>query len=756
MPIRPSLWASPSPGGIGKTKPKHYREMARIAWENRDSLPYAWRLLRDGTCDGCALGTAGMRDWTLSGTHLCMVRLELLRLNTAPALDPSVLSDVARLRTLSGRDLRALGRLPAPMMRRRGEPGFRVVSWDEACEVAADRIRKTDPRRVAVYLTSRGILNEHYYAAQKAARFIGTNHVDNAARLCHAASTEAMKASLGYGASTCSYADWIGTDLIVFFGSNVANNQPVSMKYLDAARRRGTKVAVVNPCEEPGMKRYWVPSVPESALFGTKMSDAWFPVHTGGDLAFLLGVFRILCAEGWIDREFIDRSTSGFAEARAAAERLDPELLARESGTTPAEMLRFARMLAGARNAVFVWSMGLTQHGHGTETVGALIDIGLARHYVGREKNGLMPIRGHSGVQGGAEVGCVPALGEAAARRMADAWGFPVPELPGWSAAEQVEAARRGEIDVFWIVGGNFLDTLPQPDRSREALAAAGTRIHQDIVLSHQMLVEPGDVALLFPATTRYESPGGGTETSTERRIIFSPEIPGPRVGQARPEWEVFADVARRARPDRAADLRIESAAQLREEIGRVVPLYAGIDRLEKKGDWMQWGGPRLFENGEFATPGGKARFRAPALPPRNAPPGTFAVSTRRGKQFNSMVQREMDPLNGASRRDVLMSSEDAESMGISPGDRVRLRSEAGTFEGRARIAPIHPGNLQVHWPEAGGLLIPGKLDPVSLEPDYNATVVVEKVVEKIGAGRRSPADLSDLVKGPPRGAENR
>jgi molybdopterin-dependent oxidoreductase alpha subunit len=706
--------------------------MARIAWENRSALPYAWRLLRDGTCDGCALGTAGMRDWTLSGTHLCMVRLELLRLNTAPALDPAGLADAGRLSALSGRDLRALGRLSAPMMRRRGEAGFREVSWDEACAAAAEGIRKTDPRRVAVYLTSRGILNEHYYAAQKAARFIGTNHVDNAARLCHAASTEAMKATLGYGAATCSYADWIGTDLIVFFGSNVANNQPVSMKYLDAARRRGTKVATVNPCEEPGMKRYWVPSVPESAIFGTKMSDAWFPVHTGGDLAFLLGVFRILCAEGWIDSDFIAKSTSGFAEARAAAESLDLERLERESGTTRAEMRRFAEMLAAARNAVFVWSMGLTQHGHGTDTVGALIDIGLARHYVGRVKNGLMPIRGHSGVQGGAEVGCVPALGAAAAR-MGEAWGFPVPDFPGLSAAEQVEAARRGEIDVFWIVGGNFLDTLPQPERSREALAAVGTRIHHDIVLSHQMLVEPRDVVLLFPATTRYESPGGGTETSTERRIIFSPEIPGPRIGKARPEWEVFADVARRVRPERARDLRIESSAQLREEISRVVPFYAGIERLREKGDWLQWGGPRLFEDGVFATADGKARFTAPVLPDRAAPPGTFAVSTRRGKQFNSMVQRDTDPLNGAGRRDVLISSEDASRLEIVDGDLLRLRSEAGSFEGRARVARLKPGNLQVHWPEAGGLLIPGKLDPASLEPDYNATVSLERVASEPG-----------------------
>ena len=126
------------------------------------------------------------------------------------------------------------------MIRRQGEkPGFRVVSWDEAYAAAAEGIRATDPERFAVYVTSRGILNEHYYAAQKAARAMGTNHVDNSARLCHAASTVAMKRTVGYGATTCSYTDWIGTDLIVFFGSNTANNQPVTMKYLYEARQRG-------------------------------------------------------------------------------------------------------------------------------------------------------------------------------------------------------------------------------------------------------------------------------------------------------------------------------------------------------------------------------------------------------------------------------------------------------------------------------------------------------------------------------------
>jgi anaerobic selenocysteine-containing dehydrogenase len=221
--------------GIHRQKPRHYREMTKIVWENRDQLPFAWRILRDGACDGCALGTSGLSDWTLPGTHLCMVRLELLRLNTAPALDPKRLTDVASLRSLSSAELRDLGRLPEPMIRRRGEAGFLVATWDEALDHIAGELRDVDPARVAFYLTSRGITNEVYYAAQKAARFLGTNHVDNSARLCHAASTAAMKATLGYGASTCSYTDWLQADLIVLLGSNVANNQPVTTKYLHYA-----------------------------------------------------------------------------------------------------------------------------------------------------------------------------------------------------------------------------------------------------------------------------------------------------------------------------------------------------------------------------------------------------------------------------------------------------------------------------------------------------------------------------------------
>jgi molybdopterin-dependent oxidoreductase alpha subunit len=701
--------------------------MARVAWQNRDQLGYAWRILNHGVCDGCALGTAGLKDWTLPDVHLCMVRLELLRLNTAPALDLDCLADVSRLAGLSSPALRDLGRLPEPMIRRKGEKGFRVVSWDEACEVAAEAIRATSPGRFAVYLTSRGMLNENYYAAQKAARAMGTNHVDNSARLCHAASTVAMKKTLGHGATTCSYTDWLGTDLIVFFGSNTPNNQPVTMKYLYHARQKGAKVAVVNPYFEPGLRSYWVPSIVESALFGTRFADEWFAVDTGGDLAFLCGVFKVLAAESWIDRDFVASRTAGFDEARTHAERLDWGLLERESGATRAEMARFAGMLAEARNGIFVWSMGLTQHAHGVATILALVNVGLARGWLGRENVGLMPIRGHSGVQGGAEVGCAPALEAPQRGRFEEVWGFPLPEAPGLSAAEMVDAAYRGALDVFWMAGGNFLETLPDPPAAARALERVGTRIHQDIVLSSMMLLPPKEAVVLFPATTRYESPGGGTETSTERRIIFSPEVRGRRIGSAKAEWEVFGEVAARVRPERAARVQFASSQAIRDEIEEAVPLYAGIARLQREGDALQWGGPRLYADGRFATPDGRARFTLVTPPARGVSPGRFYVSTRRGKQFNSMVQRAVDPLTGAAREAVFISGEDAVRLGVREGDPLRLTSPVGQYVGRARIDRIKPGNLAVHWPEGNVLLSREEQDALSHEPDYNAVVGVEK-----------------------------
>ncbi|HEY6146866.1 MAG TPA: molybdopterin-dependent oxidoreductase, partial [Thermoanaerobaculia bacterium] len=504
-----------------------------------------------------------------------------------------------------------------------GELGFSRLSWDEALDLAARHLAAAAPERIAFYLTSRGIPNETYYAAQKAARFLGTSHVDNAARLCHAASTVAMKEAVGHGASTASYRDWLDTDLIVFFGANTPNNQPVTTKYLYEAKRRGARIAVVNPLREPGFERYWVPSAPESALFGTKLADRWFAVDTGGDLAFANGALKALLEiPGGVDRSFVEARTRGFLEAAAAVRSQTWSDLEASSGAAEEEMRAFAALLIERPRAHFVWSMGLTQHAHGVDTIRALMNLGLARGLPGRRGCGMTPIRGHSGVQGGAEVGCVPNVSAEALDRWESVWGFPVPRSAGYTTVAQVEASASGGLDVFWIVGGNFLETLPDRERSRRALERPGLRIHQDIVLSPGMLVEGAGDVLLLPAATRYETPGGVTETTTERRIVFSPEIPGRRIGTARPEWEVLLEAAARARPSRAEAIRCASLPGLREEIARAVPLYAGIETLAKQGDSVQWGGERLYADGRFATPDGKARFAAVTPPARSRKPG--------------------------------------------------------------------------------------------------------------------------------------
>jgi anaerobic selenocysteine-containing dehydrogenase len=175
------------PFGLGKSKPKHYRDMMKIAWENRDNLGYAWRILSHGVCDGCSLGPYGLHDNTIKGVHLCLTRLRMLRMNTMQGLNTQHLLDVSNLQTKSGEYLRNLGRLPYPMIRKKGDAGFRRISWDEALQTIAERLQKVDPNRFAIYTTSRGLTNETYYVAGKFARLLGTNHIDNAARLCHAA-----------------------------------------------------------------------------------------------------------------------------------------------------------------------------------------------------------------------------------------------------------------------------------------------------------------------------------------------------------------------------------------------------------------------------------------------------------------------------------------------------------------------------------------------------------------------------------------
>lgn len=719
-------------GLLWRDKPRHYREILRVIWENRGRWGYALRILRHGVCDGCSLGPKGLRDDVVPGIHLCLSRLKLLRLNTMGPIPDATLADGSTLQRLSNEELHALGRVPYPLIRRRGEHGFSKISWDEALEMIANGMRSSTPDDIGVFLTSRGLTNETYYVAQKLARIAGTPHVDTCARLCHAASTIGLKETLGFAAPTLSLSDWVGADLLFIIGSNLPNNQPVSTKYLYHAKKAGTRVIVVNPFREPALERYWIPSLPDSALFGTKLADEFHAVRPGGDIAFLSGVLKALDEIGGWDERFVSEHTSGADALRKQLANTSWREIVEDSGVEQAELTRLAQLYARARTAVIVYSMGLTQYEFGVDNVKMVVNFALARGMIGRAKTGIMPIRGHSGVQGSAECGADPdklpggvPLDAANIERFEKAWEHAIPRTPGLRAAALLDRAGEKGLDVLYLIGGNHLETMPDRQHARRALERVKLRVHQDIVLNSSTLLPAEEAVLVLPAQTRYEQRSGGTSTSTERRIRFTPEIPGPRIAEAKPEWEIPALIGKRLQPSRSDLFNYPDTQAIRNEMAALMPLYRGIDKLKKEGDAVQWGGPVLGANG-FPTSDGKAHFSCVRIPRIDVPLDHFVLTSRRGRQFNSMTYGKRDPLVGGAARDsVLVDARDMEKLGLKEGASVRVVAEHGEMQARLQSGPCRRGHVQAYWPECNAL-VGRRYDPASGEPDYNTVVRIE------------------------------
>ena len=353
-----------------------------------------------------------------------------MRLNTAPALDVSSLSDVA---ALADADVAAAARSSAACRSRccagTASRGFSSRPGTKRSIASPHELRRVDPDACRVLPD---VARHHQRGLLRRAegRALSRHpHVDNSARLCHAASTSAMKAMLGHGASTCSYADWLHADLIVLFGSNVANNQPVAMKYLRQgqgerrADRRREPVSRARAGEATGCRRS-----PRARCSAATLADHWFDVHTGGDRAFLTGVLRALIE---IERRGRARScASARSDSRPRATRCcEPTgtAIEQESGASQDDDARVCAAAGRqAQRRVRLVDGADTACARRRTRSARWSTSALARGLPGRPNRGLVPIRGHSGVQGGAEVGCVPTVDAATAARWSEVWEFPV------------------------------------------------------------------------------------------------------------------------------------------------------------------------------------------------------------------------------------------------------------------------------------------------------------------------------------------
>lgn len=743
----PKYWVSPIPFGLGKIKPQHIRDTMKIAWDNKDNIGYATRIITKGVCDGCALGVSGLYDQTLDGPHVCTTRLNVLRLNTMPAIQPEILhADIDELKKYDSTELRKLGRIPYPMIRRKGERKFSRITWDDAMDLIAEKMKKLDPKQYAFYLTARGITNESYYVAAKVARFLGTNHIDNASRICHAPSKTALKRSIGVGASTANYLDWIGTDVLLFWGSVASNSSPVSSKYMLEAKKKGTKIIVVNPYREPAMDQYWIPSNPESALFGTKIADDFYQVNIGGDIAFMHGIMKhwfdmeVKAYGSAINHEFVEDHVNGYEELKKKVQDQSWEDIIESSGVSKERIIELAELLANSKNAVYAWALGLTMHSFATDNISQVANLALLRGHLGRKHAGLMPFRGHSSVQGSGEMGADPFVlpgggwDEKNVERIEQLWGFDLPNWQGDIVGVTLENIvlpedHERKVKLYYLSGGNFLETMPDPDFIEKALSELEIRVHQDIILNTSTLVDAKEVVIVLPAKTRYEQEGGGTSTSTERMVYFSPEITGNKnmIEEARAEWKIYLDLAKRVKPETAQLVDFADGQAIREEIAKANPDYDGIQHLKKQGDVFQWGGAWLCEDGVCPTPDSRGMLIPVDIPDLNKKPEQFIITSRRGKQFNSMVYKEVDPLNGAGRYDILMSPVDGQKLSIAEDEGIVVYNGFGVFQGTAKFVDIAQGNLEVHFPEGNYLLPRGRYEKFAGIPDYNITVNVEK-----------------------------
>lgn len=744
---QPKHWVSPIPFGLGKVKPKHIRDTMKIAWENKDNIGYATRILTQGVCDGCALGVSGMYDQTLKGPHMCTTRLNVLRLSTMPAINKDILhADIDELRKYDSTELRKLGRIPYPMIRRKGERKFSRISWDEAMDMIADKMKNLNPRQYAFYLTSRGITNESYYVAAKVARFLGANNIDNASRICHSPSKTALKRSIGVGASTANYQDWFGADVLLFWGSVASNASPVSTKYMLEAKKRGTKIIVVNPYKEPALDKYWIPSNMESALFGTKLADDFYQVNIGGDIAFMHGIMK-----HWFEMEkqqrgsainhkFVQEHVNGYEDLKKYVNSQSWDEIVTSAGISKERIIELAELLAVSKNAVYAWALGLTMHSFATDNISQVANLALLRGHLGRKNNGLMPFRGHSSVQGSGEMGADPfvlpggGFDEKTVERIEKVWGFEVPKWQGDICGVTLENIvlpedNERKIKLYYMSGGNFLETMPDPKFIEKALSELEIRVHQDIILNTSTLVDAKEAVIVLPAKTRYEQDGGGTSTSTERMVYYSPEIEGNKnlIEEARSEWKIYIDLAKRVKPETAHLVDFKSGQEIRDEIAKANPDYDGIQHLKKKGDVFQWGGAWLCEDGICPTPDGRGNLIGVEIPDLQKKDEQFILTTRRGKQFNSMIYKEVDPFNAAERNDVLINPDDARELRISEGENIVVYNGFGVFQGKAKFAEIARKNLGVHFPEGNFLLPRGRYEKFAGIPDYNITVNVEK-----------------------------
>lgn len=616
-------------------------------------------------------------------------------------------------------------RLTSPLIKRNGK--FEEASWDEVFDLIALNFSKYKGSFAAI--ASAKCTNEENYLIQKFTRTVmGTNNIDHCARLCHASTVSGLGQSIGSGAMTNSIEEITDSDCIFAIGTNTTSTHPVIGLRVVKAVKNGSKLIVANPKE----------------IELCKHANLFLQHKPGSDVALLMGIMHVIVKENLHDLNFIKEHCENFEAFKKSLEDFDLDSVEKITGIEKEKIIEAARIYASADVASIFYSMGITQHSHGTDNVLAVSNLALITGNMGKPSAGVNPLRGQNNVQGSCDMGCLPDVypgyqkidDEEILEKFEKSWNNELSKDPGLTLSQIFESSYNGSIKALYVVGENPVLSEPDSAHVQESLEKLDFLVVQDIFLTET--AELADVVL--PACTFAEKEG--TFTNTERRVQRVYKAIEP-LNNSKPDWWITSEIARRMG---AEGFDLNHPAEIFDELASLTPIYAGIsyDRLENEG--LQWpcidmenSGTPILHKDKFSTENGKGKlvalkYKEPAEIPDKEYPLVLTTVRSLYQYHTGTMTRKVDGLNKLYEFEfVEINPEDASNIGISDEEEVKVLSRRGEVKAKAKITETVPKGLismTFHFSETSTNLITNSVvDPVSNTPELKYCAVrVEKI----------------------------
>lgn len=697
-------------------------------------------LTAKNTCKACGLGMGGQRGGMTNEVNdfpaVCNKSIQAQSTDIQAPIPEAIFDhSVTELQQLSAHQIEHLGRLNTPLYKSATDKHYTPIKWDRALSIAGQRFKDTAPERSFFYSSGRSS-NEAGFILQLMARLYGTNNVNNCSYYCHQATSVGLTTSIGTGTATIELADIARCDVFFLIGANPASNHPRLIHQLKALRDRGGDVIVINPVKEPGLVKFAVPKSPKSLIKGGDyIASYYLQPKIGSDLWVLKAIAKTVLQQGKSATSFIEQNCENFTSFENEVKKLSWLEIERHTGLSQSEIELVANCYSQSQNAIFSWGMGITHHLNGCENVEAIANLALVRGMIGRPGAGLLPLRGHSNVQGIGTIGVKPVLAKDVLQSLEEELDIKLPRTPGLDTLACLKAAENSQIDAALIMGGNLYEASPDATWARESLDNIGFKLFLTTTLNkgHIHGIENSET-LILPVSARDEEAQPTTQESMFNYLRMS-DGGIVRLDNVRAESEILCDLASHIIPASRFDFSLfKQHRNIRQVIALCVPGMKNLQDIDETKREFHIEGRRLH-NPKFNTESGKARF---ICHPNNAAETNtlgelkeypFTLMTVRSEgQFNTIIYEENDSYRGVDDRwSLLMNLNDIKTMGLSEGSKVSVTSHIGKMEDlTVKAFDLPEGNVMAYFPEAN-ILVGQATDPRSKTPAFKSIAVSVK-----------------------------